>query len=169
VLGRTGTSYTYDNAGQPTKYTDRLIYAFGLPNIGGGAAIGQAQLSQNRPWADWAALLAGSSPGKTGFQEVDLDVDATTIRKGNWNAITGGIPQNESLGTEVLPASLFRSAKPAWFGELAWPAFSPSNPNQSYGAIPAGHRYLNGGDPTPNVAGSTGQAPTVVKIQRVMN
>jgi hypothetical protein len=74
---------------------------------------------------------------------LDLDVKATTIFKGNWNAVDNGIRASESLGAQTLPDSLYLSSKPAWFGGLAWPPFDPQNPVQSYEAIPAGYRYVH--------------------------
>ena len=129
ILGQTGRTYPG-------------IYSFGLPNMGNGSSTGTAQLSVGVLWADW-----GGSPGPGGFQELDLDVQATTILKANYNAASAGIPAGESLGSDVLPASLYQPGKPAWFGQLAWPAFDPFNPNQNIQAIPAGYRYVNGIDP----------------------
>jgi hypothetical protein len=86
-------------------------------------------------------------PGAGGFQELDLDVEATTLKKAN-NFVPTGIPAAESLGGATLPASLYLQAKPAWFGQLTWPPFDPTAPNVSYDAIPAGYRYQHGVDPT---------------------
>ncbi len=129
ILGKTGQSYPG-------------IYSFGLPNMGNSGSTGTAQLSQGDFWADW-----GGDPGASGFQELDLDVQATTILKANYNTVAGGIPANESLGSDTLPVSLYRSSKPVWFGSLTWPAFNPFSPNQNIQAIPAGYRYVNGSDP----------------------
>ncbi len=130
ILGKSGQSYPG-------------IYSFGLPNMGNGSSTGVAQLSIGTLWADW-----GKSPGASGFQELDLDVQLTTVLKANYDASTGSIPLLEALGTDSLPNSLYQSSKPSWFGSLAWPAFSPTNPNQSIQAIPAGYRYVNGSDPS---------------------
>ena len=69
--------------------------AMGQPNIGNGSSSGTAP-----PWADW-----GGSPGPGGFQEVDLGVEATLIRKGNYNYFAKAIPASESLGGDALPNS----------------------------------------------------------------
>ena len=117
--------------------------AMGQPNIGNGVSSGTAPA-----WADW-----GSAPGPGGFQELDLGVQATLLRKGNYNYFDKAIPPAESLGGETLPASLYLAAKPAWFGNLAWPAVNPLAPgtplsaNEIYAKIPAGYRYLNGTNP----------------------
>jgi hypothetical protein len=100
-------------------------------------------------------------PGAGGFQELDLDVEATTLKKAN-NFVPTGIPPSESLGGATLPASLYLTGKPAWFGQLAWPPFDPTAPNLSYEAIPAGYRYIRGVDP----GGSLPAAPVGLRIIR---
>jgi len=142
ILGRTGYTYLYDNADNGTGYADRYIYNLGLPNMGNGGFKGYAP-----PWKDSLSPTAPNGPGPSGYQELDRDVAATTIRKGNWNAKDGAVPPSESLGADTLPKSLFRATKPEWFGKLPWPPFDPANPNQSYEAIPAGCRYRRGTDP----------------------
>lgn len=110
-------------------------------------------------------------PGAPGFQELDLDVEPTTLRKGNYLALaTGGgaVPATEALNGDPLPSSLFRTSKPVWFGALAWPAFDPFNPNQNADAIPAGYRFVHGTDPTSptNGAPSPVQQPFNVRTWR---
>jgi hypothetical protein len=135
-------------------------YSFGNPNMGNGDHIGKAQPSVGRWWADYR-----KRPGPEGFQELDLDVQATTILKGNYWAGTGGIPASEAL-SEMLPNSLFRSSKPAYFGSLAWPPVSPISPftptvnNVNYSRIPAGYRYVTGTDPSPGPTPKPTPVPT---------
>jgi hypothetical protein len=104
--------------------------------------------------------------GSAGYQEADLDVERTTILKANhhaWAAGGSAIPSNQAIGSDALPNSLYRSTKPAWFGDRNWPAFDPQNPNLSYDSIPAGYRYLHDSSaPPPAVA----IAPTNVRILR---
>ncbi|MCZ7649486.1 MAG: glycoside hydrolase family 55 protein [Planctomycetota bacterium] len=143
VLGRKGHEWIYDAGETPFHYGQHLIYALGFPNMGNGGFNGTAQLSQNKPWADWekmATLEHGKGPGPGGFQELDLDVRATTLLKGNFNYKDGGVPASEALNGATLPASLYLKAKPAWFGELAWPAFGPDADPESH-KIPAQARY----------------------------
>lgn len=103
--------------------------------------------------------------GSSGYQELDLDVEATTLKKGNYNYRDRAIPANESVGADSLPPSLFRSTKPDYFGSLAWPAFDPFNPNPSFASIPAGYRYANGAPaPGTNVV-SKPDAPSNLRIQ----
>jgi hypothetical protein len=107
------------------------------------------------------STLLRLEPGAGGFQELDLDVEATTLKKSN-NFVPTGIPPNELLGGATLPASLYLPGKPAWFGQLPWPPFDPTAPNLTYEAIPAGYRYIRGVDP----GGSQPAAPVGLRIIR---
>ncbi len=86
-------------------------------------------------------------PGNAGYQEKDLDVEATTVLKANYDTFTDAV--TGSLGGATLSDSLYRSAKPSWFNSLTWPPFTPTSPNLAYAAIPAGYRYLNAGSDPP--------------------
>ena len=77
-------------------------YSFGNPNMGNSSSSGTVQPSMGIFWADW-----GRSPGPAGFQELDLDVENTTLLIGNWNAATNSVPPSESLGGQTLPSSLY--------------------------------------------------------------
>ncbi len=118
-------------------------YVFGNPNMGNGDHSGTAQPSKGLNWADW-----GKAPGPSGFQELDLDVEATTIRAGNYIYGASGAVE-ESLSGLVLPPSLFRTAKPSWFGECVWPPIDAGKPNLMFSAIPAGRRYMGVVTPAP--------------------
>jgi hypothetical protein len=143
VLGAKGPSWLYDNADQGFGYDQHFIYVLGMPNMGNGGFSGTAQLSKGKPWKDWETMLAatpGKGPGPSGFQEIDLDVRATTILKGNYNYKDRGVPASESLGGAVLPKSLYRTEKPAWFGTLAWPPYGPDTTFEK-NKIPAQVRF----------------------------
>jgi hypothetical protein len=79
-------------------------------------------------------------PGSGGFQELDLDVKATAILKGNFNYKDNAVPAAESLGGAKLPDSLYLKGKPAWFGKLAWPPFGPDTDFEN-NKIPAQVRF----------------------------
>lgn len=103
--------------------------------------------------------------GPAGYQESDLDVERTTIRKGNYFFGTRSVPYEETIGSEKLPSSLFRNTKPDWFGDMQWPPFGPESPAAAnFASIPAGYRYLNGvaSPPANPVANS---APSNVKVK----
>lgn len=96
-----------------------------------------------------AAIPYVLTPGTAGYQALDEDVARTTLRKGNYYYYGNKIPTNEALGGDTLPASLYRTSKPAFFQGLAWPAFDPMNPNPKAESIPAGYRYTRGVSPQP--------------------
>ncbi len=135
VFGRSGSVWEYDNRDGAFTYAQHLIYAFGMPNMGNGSHTGTAQPSRGKTWADW-----GKTAGAGGFQELDLDVKATTLLRGNYNFKDKAVPATETLGASELPASLFRGEKPAWFGALAWPPFGPDTKFEN-NKIPAQVRY----------------------------
>lgn len=141
VLGSRGHPWIYDNQDKGFGYDQHFIYVLGMPNMGNGGFNGVAQPSKGKPWADWARILAGEKgPGPGGFQELDLDVRATTLIRGNFNYRHHAVPENESLRGAGLPRSLYRTEKPAWFGTLNWPAFGPDTAFE-YNRIPAQVRF----------------------------
>ncbi len=100
-------------------------------------------------------------PGTPGYQEKDLDVQATLILKANFDVSAGAEPAaDQPLRGAPLPNSLYLASAPSWFGYLAWPPFDTHSPDarilsgvQSRGypsafqMIPAGYRFVNGRDP----------------------
>ena len=54
----------------------------------------------------------GNGPGPGGFQELDLDVKATALLKGNYNYRDNRVPERESLGGAALPTSLYLKENP---------------------------------------------------------
>lgn len=83
--------------------------------------------------------------GPGGFQELDLDVEGTLVKKDNFIYFNhNGIPPEERIQIGI-PDSLYLSGKPFWFGTLSWPPFNSRDVGAiSYESIPAGYRYVNG-------------------------
>lgn len=97
-------------------------------------------------------------PGPSGFQELDLDVEASSFFKGNRiiSSTANELIPGESLGGDTLIDSFFRSSKPDYFGDLAWPPIDPTNASTAnYEANPAGYRFINGDDPPAEPGGIT--------------
>jgi hypothetical protein len=91
------------------------------------------------------------SAGIQGFQELDLDVEATAVRKANyhnWGAGGNAIPAGQELGGDTLPNSLYTTeaeavARGVSWGSLDFPPFDPFTPaTASYERLPAARRYL---------------------------
>ena len=79
----------------------------------------------------------------------------SAIIHGDYDYVTGSFRWNAGIANQNLPSSFYRTAKPAWFGSLAWPAFgpSPSTPTAALvGSIPAKACYDQG--KMPNCLGS---------------
>jgi len=92
--------------------------------------------------------VGGIWPRSEGFQELDLDVGLTTIRKENYVAYFYNTTPLDERTNSSIPYSLYLgNIKPEWFGYLHWPPFDPSISNYSLSAIPAGFRALYGVDP----------------------
>ncbi len=87
----------------------------------------------------------GSAPAiwKLGYdpthwdQSADPKVRATLLRDGNFDYLTGQAQWDR--GARVLPASLYLTAKPAFFGELPWPWVDPLGPTK-LAVLPARQR-----------------------------
>jgi hypothetical protein len=78
----------------------------------------------------------------------DPQVSATLLRHGNWDNVNNAVVWDPNISNHILPASLYLSAKPAWWGSLAWPPIGPDLSPMA-GNIPAKQRYEGGGDTTP--------------------
>ncbi|HET6583686.1 MAG TPA: hypothetical protein VFG69_09565, partial [Nannocystaceae bacterium] len=80
-------------------------------------------------------------PGAGGFQELDLDVEASTIKQSNYYFALGEIPEAE-LASDPLCDSLYLDARPEWFADLTWPPFDPTDPTSAANRIPAQQRFM---------------------------
>jgi hypothetical protein len=136
---------------------------------GGLSAQSFSVASVNGPVATWTGGGGTALPAQgstvnvftqsAGYQELDLDVQASTIDKGNYLYGPGGSAGSmSSVGNDTVPSSLAYNSKPGFFGSLAWPPVDSTSPNSiSYGSIPAGYRFLNNGqDPSGSTSGTFG-------------
>jgi hypothetical protein len=72
----------------------------------------------------------------------------TALLHGNYDFASGTTVWDTAIASHALPASLYRTAKPSWWGNLAWPAIGPDTSNPAIvlqGEIPASVRYKNSG------------------------
>jgi hypothetical protein len=83
--------------------------------------------------------------GPAGWQERDLDVQASSTEAHNFNSKMSGGEISNPL-PNALPASLAYSSKPTWWNDNgftgSWPPVDPNAPVFSPSIIPAGARYL---------------------------
>jgi len=163
VLGSPGKTFTVRSVTEKPGYAARYIFRLGYPNMDSGGYSGTAQSSTGDMWADY-----GTSAGASGFQELDLDVAATALIKGNYNSQDAAVPGVEQLAAgDTVPNSLFLPGKPGWFGDLIWPAYDPAHPTFAADAIPAGYRYVHGVDaPGSLVARLPSNVKTSITVRR---
>lgn len=86
--------------------------------------------------------LGYGGPGGAG----DGRVAATLLRHGNWDSVTGGTVWDADIPNHTLPASLYRTEKPPWWGQLPWPPIGP-DVTPMVNKIPAQVRYEVGALP----------------------
>jgi hypothetical protein len=84
---------------------------------------------------------------------------ATAFLHGNYTYADNNVDNWASGVTKTLPASFYRSAKPAWWGVLTYPAIGPditggAGANGHASLIPAQNCYLNVMGGTEGGAGS---------------
>lgn len=81
--------------------------------------------------------------GATGYcsfpDPVDDQASATTLRHGNFDYATNAVGWDASLPSQSLPASLYLTSKPAFFGSLPWPWVEPAGPRVE--TLPAKARF----------------------------
>lgn len=154
VLGQVGRPATYEylNASISNDVDNTTIYRLGFPDIGNQSFSGTFP----------PTALANSDGGPRDLYALRTTTTyGTTLIEGNWNAFINR--QDWSAAPAALPASLFLTSKPAWFGNLAWPPVNPASPvTDNPAIIPAGYRYIYGVDPT------TEPAPGPVRGVRIV-
>lgn len=70
----------------------------------------------------------------------DPAVVTTLYRHGNWDSVNNSTLWDESNADHSIPASLYLSSKPAFFGSYAWPSVGPDL-SPMIGTLPAKQRY----------------------------
>ena len=135
------TTGRYEMTGSPDYTAQTVIYRLGYPNMGNNG---------------YSTVNPPSNPDAGGL---DPKVKSTLMRWGNfdyqnnaarWEAseLPAGVPVPPD---HSLPASLYYSAKPAWWGALAWPPFGPDL-SPMVNKLPAQLRYEGIINPAPQIA-----------------
>jgi Putative Ig domain len=86
-------------------------------------------------------------------QEAELGALSTVIRDGNYDYLTNSVHWHNTPNGYSIPASLYLSAKPAFFGNYTWPWVNPTGKRQLY-TLPAKARY-DAGTPFALAPGAT--------------
>jgi hypothetical protein len=56
---------------------------------------------------------------------IDPEVAATLLRHGNFDYVGNAVVWDPMIPEQALPASLYRTEKPAWWGASPWPSIGP--------------------------------------------
>lgn len=129
VLGKSGLGQIYQAAGSDYPNTVKVIWELGYPNTGNTAYSGTYDGTPTTP--------GNADP----TSKRDIAVEGSAIRHGNFDYTTDSTIWDSSIADHSLPDSLYLSARPAWWGSLAWPAIGPDR-SPMVGHIPAERRYL---------------------------
>ncbi len=137
------------------SYGTQVIFKLGFPNMGNnGYSMTWGPSTPPDYTAQSAHQPGGDSHGTGGntLQELDLNVAGTMIRHGNYDYLHKATVWDSTITDHSIPSSYFRTGKPTYFGNLAWPPFDPASPpgalnDANISRIPAGYRYVHGSDP----------------------
>ena len=111
----------YEMAGEQ-GYDYPVIYRLGYPNVmnnGYDAAV---------PWNGYGLVYP------------DAKVKSTLLRHGNFDYLNNATVWDPAISDHAIPASLFYSSKPSYFGSLQWPPIGPDVPG-NVSDIPARARW----------------------------
>jgi hypothetical protein len=140
TLGEVGAAASSEFVDRP-GWTGSTIFRLGYPDIGNGGFAGTFPPT---------TLRNGDGGPRDLYVDRTTTPHGTTLIEGNWTSPRG--KQDWSGVPRRLPDSLFLTAKPAWFGSLAWPPVDPAKPvTNDPTIIPAGYRFIHGKDP-PGIA-----------------
>jgi hypothetical protein len=88
---------------------------------------------------------------------------STAIKHGNFDYVTDSVAHWDGGSDHTLPASLYYSSKPAFFGTYAWPPFGPDATPMA-GTLPAKERF-NGKSPAGSSDSTPPLPPTNLRVQ----
>ena len=118
--------------------------------MGGWTYESAAMSGDNADWTDDVIWKLGYDPERWGMF-ADPQTLSTVIRDGNWDAVTNSVHWHNTPAGFTVPASLYLSAKPAFFGGSPWPWVDGTTGHVA--TLPAKARYDAG---TPNAPSSAG-------------
>jgi hypothetical protein len=143
------------NSGVPRSANIRAVGIDGF-NLGHNV-VGNVLLQPDLEVEGAKAILLSTSPATLPFPAVyrigsgalggpveqfdDGTALRTLLRHGNYDAVTGKVEWDPDNPVRELPPSLFRTEKPAFFGDELWPFVDPLR-TPRVGQLPAQKRYL---------------------------
>ena len=105
ILGTSG-GYSSILYASGNSYQNGVIYRFGYPNMG------------NRAYS-------GSASNPTDPNILDTNVQSTAIIHGTYDFVTQSTTWDPGTTDHTLPASMYLSSTPSWWGSVPWPAIGP--------------------------------------------
>jgi hypothetical protein len=121
-------------------------------NVLGAPGLSGAQYETNAPSTCMTFVpfvYRFNYDGATGYctfpTPVDTQASDTLLRHGNYDYVTRAVQWSPTVSTQTLPASLYLTSKPAFFGATPWPWIDPTGPTIT--TLPAKARFDAG---TPN-------------------
>jgi peptidoglycan/xylan/chitin deacetylase (PgdA/CDA1 family) len=124
VLGTPGVSKVYIARTPDYPYAESVIYRLGYPNMTNNHYTSGLHAP---PSEDYAHALDGR-------------VYSSLILHGNYDYVNNTTVWDSNVKEHTLPASLYLTSKPSWFGNLAWPPIGPDCRPMT-GLIPAQARF----------------------------
>ncbi|WP_050725779.1 glycosyl hydrolase family 28-related protein [Vulgatibacter incomptus] len=118
-----------------------------IGNVLGSSDMSSAPQSgfvyEGRPPWNWnpVPMWAIGVEHNAGRQGQDARVVATTLRNGNFDYVSRRIVWDPAIGEHALPASLYLSSKPAFFGDRPWPWVMPEDEANTTRILPARERF----------------------------
>lgn len=135
-------SLAYQMTGVQTYTSMPVIYRSGYPNSGNN----DLTETVDNQWQDTYSITYP-----------DSGVTNTMLLEGNYDSYTDS--QVWSSGSLSLSNSYAYTSKPAYWGNLTWPAYDPASPgNATIDDIPAGYRFLYGTNPPASGSSATRSA-----------
>jgi hypothetical protein len=107
VLGDSSWNPTAYVASGSYGHTESFIYCLGYPNSG------NSSLTPATPWSAHPNVYP------------DAAVASTLLRHGNYDYYHRDVVWDSAITSREIPASLYYSSKPAFFGSLQWPPIGP--------------------------------------------
>jgi hypothetical protein len=129
VIGYPSGYLQYPSPFSPRGQSLAFVYEW----IGGVAAGGNDGQYTPMWQIGYDAARWGSVP--------DAKVVSTTIRHGNFDYVTRAVAWDTKIDSRELPASLYLTSKPAFFGSDPWPWVVPENPALPLAGLPARTRF----------------------------
>jgi Domain of unknown function (DUF4082) len=145
------TGHTVNDAtqgGSPSRMAGPMSYSYWFSFIGNvlGASGKMGGWKYEGTWTTGAAIwMLGWGDSNPDPQVADPTFPGHIIRDGNWDFLTNSQRWHDTPGKFTIPASLYLSSKPAFFGSNPWPWVDPAT-GATY-LLPAKARFEAG---TPN-------------------